>query len=330
MRWGPGANGYGVWEGAPGEAQSPREGAGGKSGGPGRQATGRLDGWEQRPLEGASGKVRAGTPALGRGPEELGAGTEHTRSAASSPLRRRWAYQGARSGAAATWGGGAGPPGGEDRSLIRRSGSQGLGGHGPLRRAGGRPAGPRGQEQQQRPRRRRSPAPLPPALGTWALGAAPRPATAAGAAGLGKEEAARAGQAPREPGRHGEGPARAEERWRFQKRAVPEPRSLRPAPRWAGTAEPPPRSALGPQHLRVAASAPPPPTPLSHLTWLRHRRNTEEGLWPRLYRTAPQWGGCLPAAGVAALAGGARCELLGSSLDTQLCAHTCICTYTCI
>lgn len=259
MRWGPGANGYGVWEGAPGEAQSPREGAGGKSGGPGRQATGRLDGWEQRPLEGASGKVRAGTPALGRGPEELGAGTEHTRSAASSPLRRRWAYQGARSGAAATWGGGAGPPGGEDRSLIRRSGSQGLGGHGPLRRAGGRPAGPRGQEQQQRPRRRRSPAPLPPALGTWALGAAPRPATAAGAAGLGKEEAA-AGRA----GAQGAREARRGAGARGGAVALPEARGPR-------AAEPAPRPAVGgdsraPAPQRAGSSAPPgrrlrPPAP---------------------------------------------------------------------
>lgn len=75
---------------------------------------------------------------------------------------------------------------------------------------------------------------LPPELPTWALAGDPLPATAASAAGLETTGGGwwRGGQGAPEPGRRAQEPAT------LQPLVVPEPPSVRPAPRWAGRAEP--------------------------------------------------------------------------------------------
>lgn len=84
------------------------------------------------------------------------------------------------------------------------------------------------------PGRAGSPGCLPPELPTWALAGDPLPATAASAAGLETTGGGwwRGGQGAPEPGRRAQEPAT------LQPLVVPEPPSVRPAPRWAGRAEP--------------------------------------------------------------------------------------------
>lgn len=297
-----------------------------------RQVTGRLDGWEQSPLEGAGGKIAARAPAWGGDPGSRERGTRSTRGTPSVAGGRtavtRVAADGGRGGPRASP---SQAPGGEGRSPSRRRGSPGLSGHGPLRRAGGHRADPRGQEQR-RPRRRRVPGPAP-ARARY-LGA--RRCSAAG--DCGRRRGAEGGRGGRGPGRRPGSPGGAargrrarRSRWRFQERAVPraaEP-APRPAPRWAGTAEPPPRLARGPPHPQVAAPASASSTP--H-TPLRPSRGGGAGGTQRR-GCGRGYLGLLPNGGLPTRSGGRRASR-GSPLGATgelacppVCTHTHMCTY---
>lgn len=135
-------------------------------------------------------------------------------------------------------------PGGEGRSQSQRRGTPGSGGHGP--RSEREDAGPARREREGaadapppllRPAAGRRPRSLPRSV-PGALSAAPPPATAAGASGPGEEKAAAGRAGAQGPGASARGRRARKSGGCFQERAVPAPRSLRPAPRWAGRAEP--------------------------------------------------------------------------------------------
>ena len=175
----------------------------------------------------------------------------------------------------------------------------------------GRPAGRKGAAAAPPPRPHpaagRRPRSLPRSV-PGALSAAPPPGTAAGAAGPGEEEAAAGRAGAQGPGDSARGRRPRKSGGCFQERADPEPRSLRPAPRWAGRAEPGTRRRAGclvPPGLRrddpsapaapgglpaLAASSPRMPLP----THTGRRRNSEEGAVARLHP------GLLPIVGLPA------------------------------